>query len=397
MNDNIIMEHISLQLHTSVKKYSKTNELLCKICKIENFFDVLEEDFDSLNKLLNEHTTSTIIFSLNKELFYGIVPTENFKYLVGPVKLEIPFDAKFNENIKYDINVLNKISVVSNATFTYNITFLSNIFNEYYLSSEELSLNTIKNSEYFDNITTELSNYLFLRQEFEKKHNSYEQELREQSSIENGDLESLEKAFNEDIIGELGILAKDKLRNAKNGSIVIITLASRSAIRGGLSPEEAYSYADIYTQAIEEINDLETLTHYIREIEREYTRRVYEIKNKKNLIFSKPFNNKVNLCKNFIFCHLNSNISVHDIATELNMNPVYLSELFKKYEGVTISQYILIEKINKTKNLLKYSKYDFIEIATYLGFCSQSHLGNQFKKHTGYTLKKYRDEFGNFF
>ena len=45
------------------------------------------------------------------------------------------------------------------------------------------------------------------------------------------------------------------------------------------------------------------------------------------------------------------------------------------------------------KNLLTYSDYSFLEIANYLGFVSQSHLGKQFKTATGMTLKEYRDKY----
>jgi len=41
-----------------------------------------------------------------------------------------------------------------------------------------------------------------------------------------------------------------------------------------------------------------------------------------------------------------------------------------------------------------YSDYSYIEIATYLGFSSQSHLGTHLKKHTGHTLRQYREIYG---
>lgn len=45
------------------------------------------------------------------------------------------------------------------------------------------------------------------------------------------------------------------------------------------------------------------------------------------------------------------------------MNASYLSELFKKEEGITISEYILQEKLKLVKNMLIYSRYSYIEIA----------------------------------
>ena len=48
--------------------------------------------------------------------------------------------------------------------------------------------------------------------------------------------------------GEIGILAKDPLRSAKNVAIGNITLASRAAIRGGMSTEKSFSLADSFSQ-----------------------------------------------------------------------------------------------------------------------------------------------------
>ena len=45
------------------------------------------------------------------------------------------------------------------------------------------------------------------------------------------------------------------------------------------------------------------------------------------------------------------------------------------------------------KNMLIYSSYSYSRIAAYLGFASQSHLGTEFKKLTGMTLKTFRDTY----
>ena len=96
-------------------------------------------------------------------------------------------------------------------------------------------------------------------------------------------------------------------------------------------------------------------------------------------------------CKQYIFSHLHSRLTVQEIAAELRIHPSYLSTVFRKQEGISIYKYILHQKIDLTKNLLTYSDYSFLEIANYLGFVSQSHLGKQFKAITGMTLKEYRD------
>ena len=64
-----------------------------------------------------------------------------------------------------------------------------------------------------------------------------------------------------------------------------------------------------------------------------------------------------------------------------------------KDENITLTDFILKEKVKLARNLLSYSPYSYIEIATYLGFSSQSHLGKVFKKYTGMTMRQYREKY----
>ncbi len=243
------------------------------------------------------------------------------------------------------------------------------------------------------NIQKEFSDILFTNQEYAQKHNPYDQEIREMSSIRNGDLEQLVKSWEEDYIGKIGKLAKTPLRQSQNHGIVLVTIASRAAIEGGLLPEIAYSLSDIYIQKIEEVQNPKTAFQLGRQAEYQYTMLVNELKNKKPLPKTRQ-NTQINKCKDYIFSHLHEKITISDIAEELYINKNYLCELFKKEENITIGEYILHQKIRLVQNMLIYSKYTYSEIASYFGYSSQSHLGRQFKKITGMTLHQYRETYG---
>ena len=73
------------------------------------------------------------------------------------------------------------------------------------------------------------------------------------------------------------------------------------------------------------------------------------------------------------------------------MSASYLSRLFKKETGDSVSTYIRGQKIEIAKNLLKYSDYSLIDIANRLSFSSQSHFIQQFRDIVGMTPKKFRD------
>lgn len=245
---------------------------------------------------------------------------------------------------------------------------------------------------YYENTQITLSNILFQNQEHTAKHNPYDQELRELSSIKNGDLEQLEKSWEEDYSGEIGLLAKTPLRHSKNHGIVLVTLSSRAAIEGGLLPEIAFSLSDAYIQEIEETETPEDALQLGKQAEYQYASLVRELREMR--FASNEPDAKVSKCKDYIQAHLHEKIVVEDIAKELYLNKNYLCELFKKKEGVTIGTYIMSEKIRLIRNMLIYSRYSYSEIATYFGFSSQSHLGKQFKKHTGMTPHQYREKYG---
>ena len=108
----------------------------------------------------------------------------------------------------------------------------------------------------------------------------------------------------------------------------------------------------------------------------------------------KDKNPHINRCKNYVFSHLHEMISVPDIAKELNLNANYLLGLFHQCEKISLTDFIRREKMNLAKNLLAYSRYSSSEIATYLGFSSQSHMGKIFKEYTGMTPYQYRRVYG---
>lgn len=70
-----------------------------------------------------------------------------------------------------------------------------------------------------------------------------------------------------------------------------------------------------------------------------------------------------------------------------------MSALFHRETGLTMNQYIRREKLALVKNMLKYSEYSYLEIAHYLGFSSQNHLGSIFHQETGMTLREYRERY----
>lgn len=396
MQDTILLQYLSKKMHTHAYKLTIDGEITFSCCKVLAFQDTYIKDRDFLDFLLESLPQGIpCLRSIRQKDIYGIVTGHNAIYIVGPVSFASPvyLNCDYNELMLEEV-IEKYVPQVNPDDYLEDILFLNHMITGVESTTEQIIETNCLNHDHTGKVQKHFNDILFENHENNVHHNPYDQEMREFGSIENGDLIQLEKSLQEDYDGTIGTLAKDPLRNLKNLGIVLVTLASRAAIRGGLSPEISFSLSDSYIQQIEECKDLALVAPLAHKAEFQYAEMVHEIKEKQKGILKKQKNPRINKCKDFIFSHLHDRITLEDLAAEADCNPNYLSQLFKECEGISISGYILQEKINRAKNLLIYSDYSYIEIATYLGFSSQSHLGTQFKKHTGYTLRQYREIYG---
>ncbi|MNI69561.1 Arabinose operon regulatory protein [compost metagenome] len=77
------------------------------------------------------------------------------------------------------------------------------------------------------------------------------------------------------------------------------------------------------------------------------------------------------------------------------MTPKYLSQLFKKEVGITLTEYIQQAKIEEVKNLITFTSYPLTKISNMLNFSDQSYFTKVFKKYVGVTPKKYKSGLTN--
>ena len=78
------------------------------------------------------------------------------------------------------------------------------------------------------------------------------------------------------------------------------------------------------------------------------------------------------------------------ISDNLNKEYHYLSTLFSSVENITIEHYIILQKIEKAKELLKYNEMTLSEISYKLGYSSVQYLSSQFKKVTGLSATEFK-------
>ena len=73
----------------------------------------------------------------------------------------------------------------------------------------------------------------------------------------------------------------------------------------------------------------------------------------------------------------------HYLSEKLDHDYVYLANLFSEVQGTTIEKFLISQKIEKIKELLRYGELTVTEIANKLNYSSVAHLSKQFKKVAG--------------
>lgn len=215
-------------------------------------------------------------------------------------------------------------------------------------------------------------------------HHSLQYEKNIFKCIQQGDSEDLLRCINANPQGEPGILSMNPLRNKKDLIICVITLATRAAIDGGLGSELAYSLSDAYIQNLERIESIPELENLKNKALFDFADKVHKLRE-----FKYPKN--IFLCQNYISKHLYDDITLSHISNFLGLSKKYLSSLFSKSMGITLTEYIQKQKIEEAKFLLTSTNYSIIAICEFLKFHDQSHFTKIFKKFTGLTPKKYKD------
>lgn len=213
-------------------------------------------------------------------------------------------------------------------------------------------------------------------------HGSYRLEALTLRAVETGDI-----SYQFSGIAHIGpMTVDDPLRQAKNESIIFIALVERAAIRGGLDEDISYSIGDSYIQWVEKSNDVIEVRQLAIDLMQLLIQQVYEL----NLAAGRSI--EIQKCISYINNHLSEKIDFNEMAQTLRYSRNYLCAKFKKEIGQTLGVYILEQRVEMAKILLRTTDKSILEISQELQFSSSSHMGIVFKENTGMTPGAYREK-----
>ena len=342
-------------------------------------------------------------FATNDFSYYGVVNTENFKIVIGPTRQidyadhelrELAFQLDIGRDeidtfitgmrsiIRMPFESILQILCVINHAFSGEKLEIKDI--GIYASDQEQLKSAVEN-RLLDSRLSKDKEGTDIRHVYQ--HNSFAIEETVMNIVSHGDSASLKEWMSSAPAVRGGTLAAEQLRQRKNLFIVTATLASRAAIRGGLDVEESLSLSDGFIQNCEMLTNPEHIMNLQYRMILEYTEHVERIRKGK-----KPTKLAITVA-NYVQHHLSEPISVEKLAEELYLSRPYLSRKFKDETGETLTDFILKEKTEEAKRILRYTDKTVAAIGNYLGFSSQGHFSRVFKKYTGITPHEYREKY----
>lgn len=330
--------------------------------------------------------------------YYGIVNSGAYKIVLGPArqwtanKIDLT-NLAFECDVPQD-EIENFISAMKSLVAMPLNSILQTLCSmNFVLNNEKLSLSDIT---IYDEEQLKISNEIATKQT-EKKynetsnlstniaiHNTIALEQTIMSFVRHGDTTSLKEWIKKAPAVRSGIMSYDTLRQLKNTFIVTATLVSRAAIRGGMDIDDALSLSDAYIQKSELLYSFESIENLQYHMVLDYATRVEKIR-----IGKTPTKLLTNIA-NYVQKHLSEPVDINALAKAMFISRTHLAVKFKKETGMTLTDFILKEKVEEGKRLLRYTDKNISSIAIYLGFSSQSHFANVFKKYTKFTPNEYR-------
>ena len=180
----------------------------------------------------------------------------------------------------------------------------------------------------------------------------------------------------------------DPLRNLKNYLIISNTLLRKAAERGGVHPIYLDRISSDFAKKIEAVPNTQTGRELMGTMVRDYCRLVRKHATKQY----SPIIQKAVAC---IESGLTDDLSLRTLATALNVNASYLSALFSKETGQTVTEYVNEKRMKAGAQLLHATRLQVQTIAQYCGVSDVNYFSKMFKKYYGMTPKQFRETGSN--
>lgn len=165
----------------------------------------------------------------------------------------------------------------------------------------------------------------------------------------------------------------------------LLILMGRAAIDGGADVDEILNLCQQYANEVEALKSVESLNQWIGAILSKFISYVFDFNDIKhqNVVFKATAYIKENLA---------DKITLDKVAEQVYLSKSYFCRIIKEELNCTFTEYVNHLRVDRSKYLLRNTDVPIAEIASVVGFGDQSYFTRIFKRQTGISPGKYREQ-----
>lgn len=336
-----------------------------------------------------------VCYQSDMTCYYGyfLLP-EGREIMLGPVS-SISYDRTMlltmrghfhipKENAQAFESFMTRIPVTNIAAFVYFLTYSYYLLTGICITMDDLVGAGEDFSPLFQNVHNQYLEEIYQPEDELAYEHVYYQENRFLNIIEHGNIETLSSFSSVQIPNYLWNLPTDNLEYLKYASVVLLSLSSRAAIRGGLSCEFSFRMEESYMQKIIRMQTAESIGLLLTQAVADFTAHVAGLK------LTHRSDNMLMEAIRYIQENCTQAITVCDVAAHVGYSRTYLSRKFKEELHFNVSSFIMRCRLEHAKELLRYTDKSLSEISACLNFSSQSHFQRAFRDAFHVTPLAYR-------
>ena len=324
----------------------------------QNAYKNNEENFSQFISSYNRDNAALFIHdSFSCEYIHIKLPDSTKIFIAGPFSFE-----RFTNQRIFDLCSYNSVPTQYNEFMQLYYSVLNKNSTQY-MYKEEAPEPTKKSVEALE---TRYKNEAFLMECI--AHGDYR-------SIEN-----MERLNSADIKPRLS----DSIRDRKNFMIILNTICRKAAQTAYIHPVHLDEISRKFAIKIEDCTSIAQLEVLENEITRKYC---LLVQSHSLRTYSKPIQNVIN----YISFNLTADLSLNALSEEFMLNSSYLSTLFKKETGVTLTNFVNNKRIEHAIYLLNTTQSAIQDIAAQCGINDVNYFTKLFKKLKNMTPTQYRE------
>ncbi len=212
----------------------------------------------------------------------------------------------------------------------------------------------------------------------------YDLEHKLSQAVSAGQTHKAELYFSQFMNQTLERRHSNPIRDKKNAGIILNTILRIAADKGNVHPIHIDEISSRYARKLELINSEAVGNALMKEMVRKYCLLVKNHSLKGYSLLVRKVITRIN-------ADLTADLSLKSQAAALNVNASYLSTLFKKETGTTLTEYVNRKRIEHAILLLNTTDMQIQMIAQYCGISDVNYFTKTFKKIIGKTPKEYRE------